>query len=452
MPYDLLEDVAEKHALKIDEAAFEALLNEQRDKSRQKTKIKGEIFTETFAKKVEMLGLKTEFLGYEKSHADAKVVEVMAEGEVILDRTPFYGESGGQVGDWGSIETPSGKMEVEDAKKIGQTIVHVGKMLKGVIRKGETAKVMIDDDVRADIMANHTATHLLQAALRKVLGEHVKQTGSYVSDTHLRFDFTHIKKMEERELARVEEMVNESILKSVPVSCAIKSLEEAKRDGAMALFGEKYDNTVRVVTIGDVSKELCGGTHAKNTGDIGIFKIVSESSIASGVRRIEAMTGDKAVEWIEKKKEDGELRQKMEAARDEAKRLEAEHIKLLSENIDIYIGRAKTAGDSKIVVEMIDGVNMEGLRALTDKIRAREKSGVVVLASGDNEKASFAVYVTDDIIKKGLKAGDIAKELSGMIDGSGGGKPNFAQGGGKSPAKLRGALDKILAIIKEKIS
>ncbi|MDP3803952.1 MAG: alanine--tRNA ligase, partial [Candidatus Omnitrophota bacterium] len=260
MPYDMLEEIARKFNLKIDRDAFEKLLDKQRTQSRAKTKIKGEIFSETFAKKVEALGLKTEFLGYEKAHAEAKVLAVLEGGEIILDKTPFYGESGGQAGDRGKIETESGSMEVEDAKKIGDAIVHIGKMLRGQIVKAETAKVGINEAVRKKVMANHTATHLLQAALRKVLGEHVKQTGSLVDAGHMRFDFTHMKKMEARELARVEDIVNENIRKAIPVKKEIKDIDSARKEGAIALFGEKYGDKVRVVTVEGVSKELCGGT------------------------------------------------------------------------------------------------------------------------------------------------------------------------------------------------
>ena len=217
MPYEMLEETAEKFRLKIDKDIFEKLLEKQREQSRSKTKIRNEIFSETFAKKVEALGLKTEFLGYEKAHAEAVVLAVLEGGEVILEKTPFYGESGGQAGDWGKLETESGVMEVEDAKKIGGTIVHIGKMLRGKIEKGETARVSINEEIRNKIMRNHTATHLLQAALRKVLGAHVRQTGSLVDQDRLRFDFTHMKKMEPREAARVEEIVNEAIKKAVAV-------------------------------------------------------------------------------------------------------------------------------------------------------------------------------------------------------------------------------------------
>jgi alanyl-tRNA synthetase len=451
MPYEMLEEIAERHGLKIDKGEFEKLLERQRQQSRAKTKIKGEIFSETFAKKVEALGLKTEFLGYEKAHAAAKVLDVLEGGEVILDRTPFYGESGGQAGDWGKIETRSGAMEVEDAKKIGETIVHIGRVLSGKIVKGETAEVSIDEEVRRKVMANHTATHLLQAALRKVLGDHVKQTGSLVDAEHLRFDFTHMRKMEGREIARVEEVVNENIKKGIAVKKEIKDIETARKEGAIALFGEKYGQDVRVVSVGDVSKELCGGTHADNTKDIGIFRITSESSIASGVRRIEALTGAAAEEWIAKQKEAESRKLRAESQKEEERKRMEKRLKDILQDIDSLITKAKTAGSVKVITEIIDNMDMDSLRKLSDRIRQAEKSSIIILAAITGEKASFIVSVPEDAVKKNISAGAIAKELAGMIDGSGGGKPNFAQGGGKAPAKLKGAMLKIVDDLKARL-
>ncbi|MDD5428021.1 MAG: alanine--tRNA ligase [Candidatus Omnitrophica bacterium] len=451
MPYDMLEDIAEKFDLKIDRGAFEKLLESQRERSRAKTKIKGEIFSETFAKKVEALGLKTEFLGYEKAHAEAKVVAVLEGGEVILDRTPFYGESGGQAGDWGKIETPSGALEVEDAKKIGNTIVHIGKILRGKIAKGETAKVSINEEARKKTAANHTATHLLQAALRKVLGEHVHQTGSLVDTEHLRFDFTHMKKMEDREIARVEELVNEWVKASVAVHKKIEDLASARREGAMALFGEKYEDKVRVVSIKDVSKELCGGTHVDNTKEIGLFKITSESSIASGIRRIEAVTGRAADEWIAMRAEEVKKRLEAEELREKEKKASRERLDKAASGIDGLLAKAKNAGGVKIVAEAIEDLNAEGLRALSDMIKAKENLAAVVLAAKSDGKVSFVVSITEALNKKGLNAGDVAKEFAALLGGSGGGKPAFAQGGGKDPAKLDGALKNIAEIIAKKL-
>ena len=451
MPYDMLEDIAEKFGLKIDKDAFENLLEKQREKSRAKTKIKGEIFTETFAKKVEALGLRTEFLGYEKAHAEAKVVAVLGEGEVILDKTPFYGESGGQVGDWGTIETQSGAMEVEDAKKIGSTIVHIGRVLRGKIAQGEKAKVSIDEAVRKRVAANHTGTHLLQAALRKVLGEHVHQTGSLVDSEHLRFDFSHMKKMEEREVARVEELVNEWVKKAVPVHKKIEDLEAARREGATALFDEKYEDKVRVVSIKDISKELCGGTHVDNTKDVGLFKITSESSIASGVRRVEAVTGAAALEWIAKQKEASARKLEAESQKEEEKKAMVEKLNKAVLGMDAILAKAVSAGGSKIIVETLGDMNVEGLRSLSDKIKAKESSAVIILAEKGEDKVSFIVSVTEDLVKKSLSAGELAKAFAALIGGSGGGKPSFAQGGGKDSAKLAEAMNKITETIKQKI-
>ncbi|MCX5666158.1 MAG: alanine--tRNA ligase-related protein, partial [Candidatus Omnitrophica bacterium] len=411
-----------------------------------------EIFTETFAKRVEALGLKTEFLGYEKAHTEAKVLAVLGEGEVILDKTPFYGESGGQVGDWGKLETESGAMEVEDAKKIGDTIVHIGKMLRGKIEKGDTAKVSINEDVRRKIMRNHTATHLLQAALRKVLGAHVRQTGSLVDQDHLRFDFTHMKKMDPREVTRVEEIVNEAINAAMAVKKEIKSITDAKASGAMALFGEKYGDKVRVVSIGDVSRELCGGTHVDNTKEIISFKITGESSIASGVRRMEAVTAEAAREWVKKQAHAQKERLEAQNKRDEEKKVSGARLNEEIANIDKLLAKAAAFGETKMVTAIIKGLNMEGLRVLSDKIRLKAPSSLIILAFSDAEKASFTVSLTDDLVKKGIKAGDLAKEMARLLNGSGGGKPDFAQGGGKDPKGLAKALENMGAIIKERLS
>lgn len=448
MPYDMLEELAEKHNLKIDRDRFDKLLEKQRQKSRAKSKIKGEIFTETFAKKVEALGLKTEFLGYEESHAEARVVAVLGEGEVILDRTPFYGESGGQVGDWGKIETGTGAVEIEDAKKIGETIVHIGRVLHGKIEKGQIAKVAIDEEVRKSIMRNHTATHLLQAALRKVLGDHVKQTGSLVDAEHLRFDFTHMKKMEEREIARTEELVNENIKKSIPVTKEIKDIEQAKAQGATALFGEKYEKNVRVVTIGNVSKELCGGTHVDNTNEIETFRITSEGSVASGVRRIEAVTGQAALKWVSSQKEADEARARLQEEKESLKRSAADKLKSEIGKLDEYLSRARDLGGTKLLCEVVDGATIDIIRPLADKIRQKCGSSVIVLATIADEKAAFVIAASDDVIqKRKLSAHDLAKDLAKYINGSGGGRPDFAQGGGKDPSQLENALGKICEIV-----
>jgi len=455
IPLDIIEEAVGKINIKIDkkkfEEKFDEMLDEQRKRARSKTKIKSEIFSETFAKKVEALGLKTEFLGYDNTHAEAKVLAVLEGGEVILDKTPFYGESGGQVGDWGKIETKSGAMEVEDAKKIGDTIVHIGKILRGRIEKGETAKVSINEDVRNKIMRNHTTTHLLHAALRKVLGEHVHQTGSLVDQDRLRFDFTHMKKMEPREAVRVEEIVNEAIKKAISVKKDIKSLADAKKEGAVALFGEKYGDRVRVVTVGDMSKELCGGTHVDNTKEIDYFKITSEGSIASGIRRIEAMTGASAREWVKKQKEAESSKLKAQDEKEKEKKALGQQLNEEINRLDSLIAKGKSFGNTKVITEIIENLNIEGLRTLSDKIRLKEKSAVIILAAKSEDKSSFIIAVTEDLIKKNIKAGELAKELAKLLNGSGGGRNDFAQGGGKDTAGLVSALEKIVETIRRRL-
>ncbi len=449
MPYEMLEEIAEKRGLKIDRGIFDKLLDKQRDLSRSKSKIKGEIFTETFAKKVEALGLKTEFLGYEKSVAEAEVVAVLGDGEVILDKTPFYGESGGQVGDRGKIDTQSGAMEVTDAKKIGQSIVHIGRIVRGSIKTGDRARASIDETLRRKIMSNHTATHLLHSALRKVLGDHVRQTGSLVDGEHLRFDFTHMKKMENRELVRVEDLVNENIKSSLPVKKDVMDIEEAKGSGATALFGEKYDKTVRVISLGDISKELCGGIHVDNTRDIGIFRITGESSTASGVRRIEAVTGEAALKWMKDRDAANAAKLKLEADKDLLKKIAQKRLEEETSKVGLFLSRAETFGSSKIVVENINDIMIETLRLLADNIRAKATSSIVILHTKFGDKVSFVASVTEDLVKRGISANSIAKDISKAIEGSGGGKNNFAQGGGRSDEKLKAALDKAIGSVKE---
>jgi alanyl-tRNA synthetase len=500
-PYDLLEECAQKFKLDIDKDAFEKLLDAQRETSRAKTKIKTEIFSETFAKKVEALGLETEFLGYEKAHATSKVLAVLEGGEVVLDKTPFYGESGGQAGDWGIIETKSGTMKVEDAKKIGRTIVHIGDLVRGRIEKGEVAKVSIDEDVRKNVMRNHTATHLLHAALRKVLGEHVHQTGSLVDAKHLRFDFTHTKKLSPRELERVEEIVNENIKKAMPVNKKVMDIESAKQEGAMALFGEKYDRMVRVVSVGDVSKELCGGTHVDSTAEIGLLKITAESSIAAGTRRIEALTGAAAMDFMTSElsrlaadyaarkdkaaKACGALKgieaieapiqtildkkissplaidayRKYRAGLLEAvealdklstkisKEKERDLVAEKSRDVDEMISRGKAIGAVYVIAEEVKGANQNALRAITDNIRTRRSSTVVVLGACEAGRVALVAAVTKDLADKGVRADGIIKEIAPLVGGSGGGRPDFAQAGGKDPSRLGEALEKVFEIV-----
>ena len=499
VPYDLLEEYTEKFKLEIDKKEFEKLMDRQRALSRSKTKIKSDIFSEDeFTRKVKGLAYKTEFLGYEEGALKAKVLAVMEGGEVILDRTPFYGESGGQVGDWGTIETDSGKMKVEDARKIGETIVHLGTLLSGRISKGEIARVAIDKGARDRVMRNHTATHLLQAALRKVLGEHVHQTGSMVDSERLRFDFTHPKKVDEREIARIEDIVNENIREGIHVKKEIMDLESAKASGAIALFGEKYDKRVRVVSVEGISKELCGGTHVNSTAEIGVFKITSESSIAAGMRRIEALTDKAAMDFMRKeldrlamdyaarvdkiKKTDpgsgvkdalkkgppGEItinayrkyREDMLSAIGSVegmsikieKAMEAKRLEEVVKEVDMIISGARSIGGVSVISKEISRANPNILRHMADAISSKVDPALVVLGSSYEGKVFLVASLTKGLAQAGeLKAGDVIKKIAIIVGGSGGGRSDFAQAGGKDPSKLNEALEKVFEIAKEEL-
>ena len=355
------------------------------------------------------------------------------------------------MGDWGKIETPSGSMEVEDAKKIGSTIVHIGRILQGRIEPGQTAKVSIDEVVRRKVAVNHTATHLLQSALIKVLGAHVRQTGSLVDSGHLRFDFTHMKKLETREVARVEEIVNENIKASIRVEKKIESLDSARKEGATALFGEKYEDEVRVITIGSLSKELCGGTHADNTKDLEMFRIKSESSIASGVRRIEAVTGEAAKIWMDKQAESQNIKIKAEQEKENLKKASLEKLSKAALGIDAIIAKGRSFGGVKVIIDDLGDMDVGSLHVLSDKIKAIEILSVIILISRSEGRVSFIVSVTDGALKKGLNASVLAKELSASIGGSGGGRDLFAQGGGKDASKLDEALVSITDSIAKKL-
>ncbi len=523
VPFDILEECANESGLKIIESDFDKRLEIQREKSRTGGKTHGEIFSETIEDKIAGLGFKTEFVGYKTFSQDAKVLAVIdlstgkefvkgkknQEVGIILDRTPFYGESGGQVGDIGTFELIGKKIKVTDAKKFGNTIIHITKHDPELF-KGTRVIASIDKKRRENIMKNHTATHLLQFTLREVLGDHIRQAGSVVDDKHLRFDFSHQNKIEEIELRKIALKINEKILTGDKV--AIKDnvrIEDAKKDGAMAIFGEKYSDLVRVISIGNYSKELCGGTHLDNIKDIGYFKIVSESSIAAGVRRIEAVTGKSSKEYIidffkstlnglkEKIKEVNALEEKLgvkktdmlivnkynnvaiekygykdldrlEIAIDELKNSFNEALDILKglekkdqslklsnakSSIDDYVKNSRSILNSKVVIERIDNTDVNILRVISDEIKCKLNSSSAILLGGkNNEKPVYIMSITDDLVKKGLDAVSIIKSVSSIVDGSGGGRPNFAQAGGKSADKLDESLKSALGIIEKELS
>jgi alanyl-tRNA synthetase len=413
------------------------------------------------------------------------------EISVVLDRTPFYGEAGGQVGDTGALTCnvfadrpaglnaghaglPIGKntgdsaFTVKDTKKVESYIVHHGSVTKGALKVGDVVAARVDAERRANIMRNHTATHILHHVLREVLGKHAEQSGSLVAPDRLRFDFTHFTAVKREELDRIEELVNLKILENGPISTAEMSLDEAKAKGAIALFGEKYGERVRMVQTGGYSRELCGGTHCARTGDVGLFKIIAEQSVAAGVRRIEALTGRKAIEWVmqtdalirdlcaQLDTQEGLLLKRTEGLIAEMKALRKEITKLKTQSTKDVTGdmlaNAEEVSGSKIVVQRLETAAPETLRSTADQLRRAAKSVAVVLGGAEDNKVSLLAAMTPDLVKRGLHAGKIAGEIAKIVGGGGGGRPDMAQAGGKDPAKLDEALATAKEIIKKALA
>ncbi len=422
----------------------------------------------------------TEFVGYDNLTFDSKVtvltketelVEALTDGEVgtvIVERTPFYATMGGQEGDTGSITTDDGVFQVENTiKLLGGKVGHVGKVTSGMFKVGDTVTLAVDAGRRGSTCKNHSATHLLQKALREVLGSHVEQAGSYQDGERTRFDFSHSAAMTAEEIGRVEQIVNEKIAENLAVETKVMTIEEAKQSGAMALFGEKYGETVRVVQMGDFSKELCGGTHVKATGMIGSFKILSESGVAAGVRRIEAVTGSNVTAYYQKLEE-----QLHEAARvlktspaslvERCEHLMAEMKTLQSENEALKSKAAKDAlGDVmdqvqevkgvKLLASKVAGVDMNGLRELGDQLKEKLVEGVVVLISDKDGKVNMIAMATQGAMDKGAHAGNLIKGIAALVGGGGGGRPNMAQAGGRNPAGIDAAIAESAKVLEGQI-
>jgi alanyl-tRNA synthetase len=468
-PLDFARDIAMDAGLKIDEEAFQKEMELQRERSGGRggiplppLRVYGEGYT-----------AKTEFIGYDILKAEAIVKVILKEGklvnelqegeegEIILDRTPFYGESGGQMGDTGTIASKSSLIKVLDTKKpLPSLYVHHVRIESGKFAKGENVTCIVDEDRRRAIMRNHTATHLLHKSLRMVLGEHVKQSGSVVDQERLRFDFTHFSALKDDEMKKIEDIVNKKILENLPVRTRPMKVDDAIKEGAVALFDEKYGETVRVVSIGDYTKELCGGTHCRATGEIGLFLILSEGSVASGIRRIEALTGKSAFEYLKQKKaEFDEIKEllksekplaKVEKLLIDMKSLEKEIQKLktgsTTDTISEVLKNAYDLDGVKIVKMRQDGLNQNELRLLADNIRDRLKSGIIVVSSVIDSQAAIVCMVTKDL-KDRYHAGKIVKSISMIAGGKGGGKPELAQGGTKDIEKLDNALESLYDII-----
>ena len=479
-PLDLTKEILEEKGLKVDEEGFNKAMEVQRETARSARGTTNYMGTdETVYQQIDPF-VSSKFVGYETLEASSKILvlttkseivkELVAgqEGTVIVEETPFYGTSGGQVGDTGIIKTQTGEFIVEDTIKLqGEKIGHIGHVTKGIITVDETADLVVDQEKRLATGKNHSATHLLQKALKTVLGSHVEQAGSLVTDERLRFDFTHFKPMTIEEIKKVEDIVNKEIMANLVVKTELMPIEEAKKTGAMALFGEKYSDIVRVVSMGDFSRELCGGTHVSNTGAIMAFKILSDTSIAAGVRRIEALTGNNVFKYfneIEKelnqaakaaKSEPSELIKKIDAMQEELKALHQENEKLkdklAKESLGDVMDQVVMVNDVKILAIKVPDVDMNGLRNLGDQLKDKLEEGVIVLASATGAKVSLLTMVTDGAMAKGAHAGNLVKEIASLVGGGGGGRPNMAQAGGKNPAGIDSALKQSIEVLKDQI-
>ncbi|HAS6233746.1 TPA: alanine--tRNA ligase [Vibrio vulnificus] len=457
-PADLTNDVARERDFTIDEAGFEKAMEEQRQRAREA----GQFGTDYNAKiKVDA---QSEFCGYTSTQERSDVVALFVEGEetatlsagdkaiVILQETPFYAESGGQCGDSGVLKTESGLFQVEDTQKLGNAIAHHGVLVEGVLAKGDQVSAIVDAERRAAISLNHSATHLLHAALRQVLGEHVAQKGSLVKAENLRFDFSHLEAVTAAELKEVERLVNAQIRRNHAIETNIMDIESAKQKGAMALFGEKYDDEVRVLSMGDFSTELCGGIHASNTGDIGLFKITSEGGIAAGIRRIEAVTGEAALEAIDAQAR--KFEEKLQDAANKAKSLEKEiqqlKDKLASQASANLIDQVKEIAGVKVLVAKLDGADNKALRGMVDELKNQMGSGIIMLGNVADDKVGLIAGVTQDLTSK-VKAGELVNMVAQQVGGKGGGRPDMAQAGGTDSSALPSALASVDAWIAERL-
>lgn len=472
-PIDLTREILEESGYAVDTEGFESAMAEQKDRSHVEQDMEGAGWDEASADF--MTDEETVFTGYDTlvDHSivksilcDNKPVSSVKEGDccvVVLDRTPFYAESGGQASDTGYIYNDNCKVEITDVKKINKVFTHKATILSGELRTGDNVEAMPLAVARNRTSANHTATHMLQKALQEVLGDHVKQSGSSVTKDGLRFDFNHFQAMTADEIKRVEDTVNNKISHFIDVTTDVMSAEEAFETGAMALFGEKYGDTVRVVSIGDYSKELCGGTHVRNSGQIGAFKILSESGVASGVRRIEAVTG---LGILEKYNEDEAiindtaaavkskrdmLAEKSAALMDEVKALKKEIEELkkaeMNKGLGNLIDEAREINGRRLITKQFDDYNINDLRALSDTIKAENKNVAMVFAAVSGGKVTFLVSLTDDLVQDGLHAGKMIKEIAAAAGGGGGGKADMAQAGAKDPGRVQDAFDKAAELL-----
>ena len=480
-PIDLTKEILEEKGMQVDEEGFHASMEVQRKTARAARGETNYMGADVTVYESIDPSITSTFVGYEnlawKSPitvltSDTEIIEALSDGQrgtVFAEETPFYATSGGQEADTGIIRTAEGEFKVEDTVKLlGGKIGHVGVVIKGMIKTGDQAELCVDAEKRALSARNHSATHLLQKALRTVLGTHVEQAGSSVNEDRLRFDFSHFSAMTAEELQKVEEIVNEQIVAGLPVKVENMPIEEARKTGAQALFGEKYGDVVRVVNMGDYSIEFCGGTHVKNTNEIMAFKILSESGVAAGVRRIEALTSKGLIRYydnLEKKLNEAakvlkatpdNLAEKIAHLTAENKALHSEveslKSKLAQDAMGDVMDQVQEIKGVKLLAAEVDGVDMNGLRDLGDQLKEKLGEGVVVLASGNDGKVSLMVTATDAAMKQGAHAGNLVKAIAGLVGGGGGGRPNMAQAGGKNPAGIQEALKKAAEALEGQLS
>ena len=482
-PLDLTQEILEEKGFTIDEAGFKAAMEEQREKARKARKVTNYMGADVTVYESIDPGITTEFVGYENNTytsritvmtTETEITEALSDGEIgtiFVEKTPFYATMGGQVADTGVISSRDGSFvfEVEDTvKMLGGKVGHIGKVTKGMIKTGDEVELSIDVDRRLAIGKNHSATHLLQEALREVLGTHVQQSGSYVDEHRLRFDFTHFSAMTADEITKVEDIVNQKIAEALPVITEVMSLEDAKKTGAMALFGEKYGDTVRVVKMGDFSTELCGGTHVSNTSAVQAFKIISEAGIQAGVRRIEALTSKGVFEYYDQLEETlkeaakllkatpANLVERVNHVLGEVKALQSENESLKSKAAKDALGdvmnQVEEVSGVKLLATSVSGVDMNGLRDLGDQLKEKLGEGVIVLASDCDGKVNLVAMATEEAMGKGAHAGNLIKGIAAKVGGGGGGRPNMAQAGGKNPAGIKDALTEAKTVLAQQLA
>ena len=479
-PLDLTMEILEEKGFGVDEEGFKAAMEEQRVKARKARGVTNYMGADATVYDEIDPAITTEFVGYDNLDytsditvltTENELVQEISEGQdgtIFVEQTPFYATMGGQEGDTGVITTDAAEFVVKDTiKLLGRKVGHVGTVKKGSFKIGDSVQLSVAVKERNNTCKNHSATHLLQKALKTVLGSHVEQKGSLVTPDKLRFDFVHFSAMTPEEIARTEALVNEEIAKNSEVVTKVMNLEEAKATGAMALFGEKYENDVRVVSMGDFSKELCGGTHVKNTGMITTFKIVSEAGVAAGVRRIEALTGDGVFRYYHEVEQElaeaakaakstpDKLKEKIEHMLAEIKTLQSEVESLKSKAAKDALGdvmdRVKEVNGVKLLATAVEDVDMNGLRELGDQLKEKLGHGVIVIASSSNGKVNLVAMATEEAMAKGAHAGNLIKGIAALVGGGGGGRPNMAQAGGKNPAGIPDAIAKVEEVLKEQI-